>query len=54
MAHAAIGRNHTATLNRRFEAVGNGDIAAKQNGEAFSIHALPYRTSGKNGKAETR
>jgi hypothetical protein len=54
MAHAAIGRNHTAIRDRLFQTIGHRDIAAKQNGEAFSIHALPYRTSGKNGKAETR
>lgn len=50
MAHAAIGRDHAAIRNRQLQAVGNRDIAAKQNGETLFIHALPYLTSAKKGK----
>ncbi|MNY07608.1 hypothetical protein D3C86_1404200 [compost metagenome] len=54
MAHAAIGRNHTAIRDRLFQTIGHRDIAAKQNGETLFIHALPYRTSAKNGKPKPR
>jgi len=53
MFHTAIGGNHTRSGDRLLQAIRNSDIAAQQNGEVIRSHALPYRETLSQGKAET-